>query len=249
MARTLATAKNGQYNGPGDALDWLQVGAHDRGGIDGFPANPWAAYKHWYGFAESASYTAADFTTRTTGTGAAIAMTAAGLLFTTGSAASTDDAQAQALRGFTPAAGKRAYAFARLQISDITHPLVAFGWSNTVTDYGAGESTDNALFLMAAGGATIVGRSKDGATGSSTSTLLTAVAATDVDLCVVIDGVSAVEFRYKLATSSTWLRSRKTTNLPAANQRLTLAVGAGQTGASTVTVARWGFWAEHTVVV
>lgn len=250
MSRILYTDKVGRYDGPGDDLAWAIVGEHSRQGIPWFPSNPWAAYKKWIGFAESARYTAADFTERKTGTGAAIAMTAGGLVFTSGSAASTDDAQAQALRGWIAAlqvTGKRAVAFATVYIDDVTNPGFFFGWANTVTDWFGTEATASAGFLMAPGGATVVGRHKDGTTGASTSTLFSFVINTPVDLAVVIDGAGAVEYHWKLQSASVWNVSRVTTNIPqtaSVDLRWTLSLGSGESASNNVTVMRYGFWAD-----
>lgn len=242
MAQALITARNGRYSGKGDPLKALIVGEHSKG-HQFIPANLYAALVGFVGLSSNSSYNAPDFTERTTGAGASIAMGADGLVLTSGSAAATDDAQFQSIRSWTPAAGKRAVAFAKIKISDIANPGFVFGFANTVTDWFGTEATHSAAFLMAKGAATVVGRSKDGTTGSSSATLATMVADTFIELAVVINGTTGVEYWVKTATGS-WTATSKTTNLPTAALRLTCEIESGAAANKTLTLAYWGFYGQ-----
>lgn len=162
-----------------------------------------------------------------------------GALFTSG-AGDNDDLSVQLCRSFLPAANKYAVAIARIYLPSApaaTVGEIAFGFSAT-GDYHASEPTHNATFVRADGAATVVGHSKDGATGSDTATLFTSAISTGYDLAVVLNGTDSADYYWKVSTATAWNKSVKTTNLPTTAQRLTLAFRNGSAAARAIHVDR-----------
>lgn len=233
----MRTAKVARYTGRGDPLFESIIGKHSEGHFF-FPAWLHAAILSgkWVAHVWCADYSAASFTETKENSGT-IAMSADGLLFTTG-IADGNSCNIQALRAVTLAAGKKALFFARLAAGDNTNSGWVFGAHVTDSDYWSTEPTHQAVFLKDKGAASnaVVGRTKDGTTGSNTASLFDAADATQYDLAVLINPGTHVQFLNKLTTTEVWTKTVKTTNLPAAGQvmRLTLDIenytsGTGET--------------------
>lgn len=235
------TAKNGRYVARGDDLGLAIVGEHNppNGPFFSMPANSYAALKYWRYFNLSdMPYVAAMFTETKVGAGGTIAAAAAGLLFTN-DAADNDLGQIQTKMGFTVTALKRAMIYAKVQVSDATQSDFYMGYSVADTSIVASIPSDHALFKKDDGDTIVNGSTKDNTTQSETANLITTFAdATDYEFGVVIDGITAVEFHYKLASAASWSVVRKTTNLPRAAQVLlpTLLLQNGEAVAKTMTV-------------
>jgi len=236
--------KIGRYAGRGESLIDAIIGEHWLG-AEFFPSNLAAGLFGWNTYCETCGYNAADWTETKENSGT-IAMAAGGLLFTTGGA-DGNSCNIQLIRSATPAANLRIIAGGRLQSNDMTNTGIVFGLHNTDSDYWSTEPTHQAVLFKDKGAATFVGRTKDGTTGSSSSTLLTGANDTAYDFMVLYDGVnSAVFFGVKLA-SAAWAKSnftKKATNLPASALRLTFNIENNEGAANTMTVARRYFAEE-----
>lgn len=215
------TIKLARYVGKGDPLEEFIIGDHSLGwGF--FPAFVQHGILNgsWMAHVWGASYTAADFTEVKENSGT-IAMSAGGLLFTTG-AADGNACSTQAIRAPTLAAGKKVLFGARVAVGDLTNSAFFIGGSVTDADYWSTEPTHQAGFFKdkAAASNAMVGRTKDGTTGSN-STLINLTDAVYYDLNVLINPGTNVQFLYRApATTPTWTKTTKTTNLPAAGQVL-----------------------------
>lgn len=215
------TIRVARFTGRGDSIDEFIMGAHDVG-WSLFPAYVQLGILKgtWMGHVWGASYTAADFTEVKENSGT-IAMSASGLLFTTGNA-DGNACSTQAVRAPTLAAGKKVVMGARISAGDLTNSALFIGASVTDADYWSTEPTHQAGFFKdkAAASNAVVGRTKDGTTGSNT-TLFNMADATLYDFVVEINPGTNVQFRYRApSTSPTWTVVTKTTNLPAAGQVL-----------------------------
>lgn len=131
------------------------------------------------------AYTSGQFNITTTGTGAAAAEATTpggGLLVTTGST-STFNTDLSSKMVWTPVANKVIAFGARVQVSHATQIGFDLGIANSQADPQTTDFTDAIVFRKAVGGATVVGRARgDSGTAASTGTLLTMVAATEVEI-------------------------------------------------------------------
>ena len=164
---------------------------------------------------------------------------AAGGLVLTGAGNEDDGGQTQMLRAFTPAAGKTAIFYARIQFSEATQYDWRIGWSNTDTAVIASAPTHGATFHKEDNDTIVNGATNDGGTESDTANLITDfAAATDYDFGVVVNGVTNVTFHYKLASAVSWSMVAKTTDLPTDPLRATFAGLNGEATADTFQVSR-----------
>jgi hypothetical protein len=226
--------RNAQHAGIGLALDFVTVNRHDLG-LRHFPATLGGAMIGWAWYAMSASYTAADFT-ETKENGGTIAMSANGLLFTTG-AVDGNACHHQLIRSIAPASNKVQIYHARVSLADVTNTGFVFGGAKTVADWFAAEADDSLAFLKAKGAATVVGR--------STATLATLANGTLYDLTAIYDGYdSKAIFGIKAATAkwSTDNFTVKSTNLPVAALRMSTVYEHNEAAANTMYVDRYA-WA------
>lgn len=219
----MRTVKTARYTGRGTPLYEDILGKHSEGHFF-FPAWLQAAIMagKWVAHVWCADYSAASFTETKENSGT-IAMSAGGLLFTTG-AADGNSCNIQALRAVTLAASKKALFFARLAAGDVTNSGVVFGAHVTDADYYDTVPTHQAVFNKAKGAGVVVGTTKDGTTASDTATLFTAEDAVAYDLAVLINPGVHVQFLNKAITTEVWTKTTKTTNLPAAGQSMRLSL-------------------------
>lgn len=253
MSQPRFTGKNGRYTGKGDPLEYEIYGEHAPANSPFFylPTRPELAslLRGCYYRSSVQPYTVEDFTYTETGAAGTLATDAAGLLFTN-DGADNDFEQLQTLHTYTPAAGKIAVAYARLQVSDATQADTYFGFATADTSIVASEPTNSAIFKKDDGDTILNGHTNDGGVGTETSNLITNwTAATDYDLGVVIVPTSAsagtVHFCYKLASASSWSRVTKTTDFPAGAVCGTFLNQNGEAVAKTMTVSRWVFFWEN----
>lgn len=219
----LFTGKLGRYNGRGDSIYDAIVGEHNAAHYFA-PFLPMAAIMSgkWVGNVYSTD-ASRDFTETKENSGT-IAMSQDGLLFTTG-AADGNSCNTQMIRAYPVTANKNAIFFCRLKCGDNANAGWVFGAHITDSDYWSTEPTQQAVFFKDKGAASnvVVGRTKDGTTGSNSASLFNAADDTYRDLCVVVKGTSGVQFFHKLSTTDTWTKSAmKSTNLPLAGQYLRL---------------------------
>ena len=240
------TFKAGRYQGRGEDLKDFIVGEHAafNSPFHFVPAGEWAIARGWVyrDYNNLHDYVAAAWTQTLTGAGSAFTLTAAGILATC-DAADNDACAMQHHLGFTVAANKRAMMYLRVKISDATQSDLYAGFYVTDTSPVASEPADSAFLMKDDGAATMVGRSKDNVTGSSTATVATLANDTYVDLGVTIDGTTSISFHYKAITSETWTVTRKTSNLPRAGQvlRPSFLVQNGEAVAKNATINRLMF--------
>jgi hypothetical protein len=124
-------------------------------------------------------YAAGEWTTTTTGTGAAIAdATTGGILLTCGSD-STFNTNLQSKLAWTPVAGKHIVGLAIVQTSDITTVGFEFNLGNSQVDPATSNYTDVIGVKMAVGAGTVLGKVRgDSGTQAASGTLTTLAAAT-----------------------------------------------------------------------
>jgi hypothetical protein len=253
------TFKAGRYGGAGDALHLLRVKDHAPSGctpLGWLPANAeWGMIfdnEDWMWLKDITSQTDPRFTWSLTETGANSSTWShiAGGQEAKTDAASADAIRFQMLKTYTPAAKKRAVAFARVEIDDVVDSDFRFGFYATQTDPVSTEPLHGAYFWKADNAATMIGRTNDaGASGTSTSTLATLVNATKFDICVGIDPTSGsagtVFFCYKLASASSWTQVTKTTDFPAAATRFSFMLQAGAAARKTAVFNKGFAWWEN----
>lgn len=254
------TDRNGRYAGIGDLLHRIRVGGHAPKKAFPFswlPTRPdWAHIRDgecWWDMLSGMGEADPRFTISLTEAGAGestITYVAGGLKFTT-DAGDNDAVRFQHLMAYTPAAKKRALAYARVQISDVTQSDFFYGFYATQTDPVGTEALHGAYFKKDDGAATMVGRTNDaGAAGTSTATLNTLVNDTEIDLLVGIDPTSSsagtVYFCTKLASANwdSWAVVTKTTDFPAGATRFSGLLQAGEAVAKNCTFSRAFAWWE-----
>jgi hypothetical protein len=245
LSRYFHQGRNAEYGGKGTHPGNVVIGAHDLG-LSCLPYDFSGLLTSWEWYLFNGSqWAAGDFGTPTAENSGTNAMSADGLLLTTG-AADGNGNWFQLTRSKIATANKLMVAYARLSLGDVTNTGMVFGLAETVTDWFSAESASSAAFLKAKGAATMVGRSKDGTNGSSTGTLATLVNDTLVDLSVIHDYMGSapvVRFGVKLA-SAQWQSSDftvKTTNMPDDKQRLTVVLENNEGSANTMLIKKM-FW-------
>lgn len=127
-------------------------------------------------------YASGEWTVTTTGTSAAAAqaITAGGGVLLTCGSDSTFNTNLQSKGIWTPAAGKRVVALARIQTSDITTVGFEFNLGNSQVDPGTTNYTDVVGVKMGVGAGTVIGKVRgNSGTQAVSGTLGTNVAATE----------------------------------------------------------------------
>lgn len=247
MSKHLETDKQGRYSGRGIPLDELIIGEHagSKSPLYYVPSRAITNNPNRWMVRSSISpgFIGAEQWTNTAVGAGSVLEDAAGLLFTN-AAADNDLEQIQMLQAYTPAANKRAVAYARIQCSDATQSDLYFGFWSTDTSVVASEPSVGAYFKKDDGDTIINGRTNDAGGGTETASLITDfTAATDYDLAVVISPTSAsagtVSFHYKLASSTTWLVTHKTTDFPNAAVRFSFLIQNGEAVAKTMLASSW----------
>jgi hypothetical protein len=236
------TMKLGRYPGNGEPIGTAVWGTHAPANSP-FAMLPVLASQHemflWN--LNLTGYVAAQWTETLVdvGSGTTAFAPAAGGLVLTGAGNEDDGGQTQMLRAFTPAAGKTAIFYARMQWSEITQYDFRVGWANTNTAVIASAPTHGATFHKEDNDTILNGATNDGGTESDTANLITDLAAaTEYDLGVVVNGVTNVTFHYKLASAASWSMVAKTTDLPTDPLRATFAGLNGEAAADTYTISR-----------
>lgn len=236
------TYRNGRYVGPGDPINSHVWGDHA-------PANsPFrnmpvhASQDEWFLWNLNLSgYVAAQWTETLVDVGSGTTAFAPGAdgLVLTGAGNEDDGGQTQMLRAFTPAATKTAIFYCRMKCSEATQYDWWLGWSNSDTAIIASAPTVSAGFRKDDGDTIVNGTSNDAGGATDTANLITDFAAdTEYDLAVVINGTTNVTFHYKLASAATWSMVAKTTDLPNAAVRASIAGLNGEATADTMTISR-----------
>lgn len=98
---------------------------------------------------------------------------------------------------FLPLAGTIIFAACSVKLSEVSISGFMFGFNEINTGMlssGAINTTDQLGFYKAAGAATIVGNVRTSSTSTATSTLATLSANTYVELGVLVDGITDVQF-------------------------------------------------------
>jgi hypothetical protein len=245
MARFKTTGKIGNYSGNGPNLADVIVGRHDLG-LEFFPMGMAHSAKYDL-YTGNTSYTPTDFTATTTGSGS-ISMSASGLLIATG--ATTSRAQDQLLFASTPVIGANGFRFGayfEATFSDVTNTGFVLGFSATDTDWFFAEGAHSLAFLSAKGGTTVVGRTKDGTTGSSTATLASLTNGVRYKFSCFYDAINSACFFAVKPASGVFVASdfvKKTTNLPASAVRLTRVLDNNNTAINTMTVHKTVYFNE-----
>lgn len=240
------TYREGRYTGRGDDPAEAIYGEHapQPNPLHWLPMTPAALYKYW----DVIDLTSAINYSATNGVGEVHAtLENSGTLLTTEAhrlltgAADNNAIHLAVNRSWPVTANKRAVSLCRVTFpaADLVENDFTFGFGVTILDPDS-KPTDGGYFAKDDGAATFVGRSKDNSTESDTATLGTATAVA-WDFAVALDGTAGIDFYVKLATSATWTRTRKTTNLPRAAQKMRagLTWQNGDANARTLVLERW----------
>lgn len=239
--------KNAHYAGPGENLAMCTIGGQQGpfGYVPSLPIGNWYA-PFWIdgGFHCPAS-TEATLTVTNSGT---IGIAGGGLALVSG-AANTNNTTMQLLRSFTVTAGKRATMFWRQNFTNIAKGKAANGFYLAGADPIGTIPVEGAWFEKStAGTGPITARTSHLSTPTTSATLQTAVNSVDLDFCILINGVTNVQFWTKLATAESWGNpTTSSTNLPAAAQVLRPAfnITATDGNALTTTFPLYGFSFEY----
>lgn len=157
-------------------------------------------------------------------------------------AADNDNQWLSMFPSFTPAAGKVAFFYTRLMVSDDDQVDVFAGFWATDADPTSTEPTHGAYFKKDDGDTILNGKTNDGGVGTETANLLTNFAAsTEYDLGVVIHETSRVTFHWKLASAVEWNVVEKLTDLPAAAVRASWFVQNGEGVAKVMTITDYAY--------
>jgi hypothetical protein len=236
------TFKNGRYTGTGDYIGTLVWGDHAprNSPFSMLPVHA-SQLEMFLWNLNLCGYVAAQWTETLVdvGSGTTSFAPSAGGLLLTGAGNEDDGGQTQMLRAFTPAAGKTAVFYCRMQCSEATQYDWRIGWANTDTSVIASAPTHGATLHKEDGDTIVNGASNDGGTESDTANLITNfAAATEYDFGIVVNGVTNVTFHYKLASAADWNMVAKTTDLPTDPLRATFAGLNGEATADTMTISR-----------
>lgn len=244
MSKNKFPGKIGRYTGLGEPLTDVVVGRHDRG-IEFMPWSFAHAF-HYVTYYENGSYVAADYTQTLENVLGTIAMSVSGVLFSTASG-NGNSCNDQLIRSTISASGMRMGCAFRASFQDVSNVGVVLGLHNTDSDYFSTEPTHQAVFLMEKGSGVFVGRTKDGSTGSSTSTLLTPVANELYDFSILYDGYNGAVFFGVKAASGSWASTdftKKTTNLPNAAIRMSRNLENNEAAVNTMVIHKAVFFSE-----
>lgn len=238
--------KNAHYAGPGENLAMCTIGGQ-QGPFGYVPSLP---IGNWYApfIIEAFRCPASSDSTQTTTNSGTIGMAAGGLALVSG-ASNTNNTTLQMLRAFTVTAGKRATMFWRQNMTNIAKGKAANGFFLTGADPIGTIPVEGAWFeKTTAGTGAITARTTHTSTATTSAALQTAVNSTDIDFCILINGVTNVQFWTKLATAESWGNpTTSSTNLPAATQvlRPSFNITATDANALTTTFPLWGFSMEY----
>jgi hypothetical protein len=217
-----------------------RVGGHDRG-FAMFPAHLAARIVNFDMLVMDTEYNVANWTETKENSGT-IAYGTTGLLFTTGSG-DGNSCNIQHKRAYTPASLKDIACAFRFTALDVLNTGLVFGMYTSDSDYFATEPIHQMVLYSAKASAGILGRTKDGTTGSNTAALATLEDDVVYDAYCFYDGeAGTLEFGIKEATER-WEEvptqiARKTTNKPTGAMHFSIDIENGEAAVNTLTVLR-----------